>query len=281
MQPANFNYHRASSINEAESLCKDDADASFLAGGHSLIPAMKLRLAEPGALVDISGIDDLKGISRDGDTIRIGALTTHAEVESSDVVKEACAALAEAAGVIGDPQVRNRGTIGGNVAHADPASDYPGILMALGATVVTSSRSIAVHDFFTGLFETALNEGEVIKEIQVPALGDGSGAAYAKFFNPASRYAVVGVGAVVSIDNGSCSSCTIGVTGAASHAFRASTAEDLLTGSDLGEDAITTAAAKVAEDKEMLSDLSASANYRIHLCSVMAKRAIVEAASRA
>lgn len=281
MQPANFNYHRASSINEAESLCKDNADASFLAGGHSLIPAMKLRLAEPGALVDISGIDDLKGISRDGDTIRIGALTTHAEVESSDVVKEACAALAEAAGVIGDPQVRNRGTIGGNVAHADPASDYPGILMALGATVVTSSRSIAVHDFFTGLFETALNEGEVIKEIQVPALGDGSGAAYAKFFNPASRYAVVGVGAVVSIDNGSCSSCTIGVTGAASHAFRASTAEDLLTGSDLGEDAITTAAAKVAEDKEMLSDLSASANYRIHLCSVMAKRAIVEAASRA
>lgn len=281
MQPANFNYHRASSINEAESLCKDNADASFLAGGHSLIPAMKLRLAEPGALVDISGIDDLKGISRDGDTIRIGALTTHAEVESSDVVKEACAALAEAAGVIGDPQVRNRGTIGGNVAHADPASDYPGILMALGATVVTSSRSIAVHDFFTGLFETALNEGEVIKEIQVPALGDGSGAAYAKFFNPASRYAVVGVGAVVSIDNGSCSSCTIGVTGAASHAFRASTAEDLLTGSDIGEDAITTAAAKVAEDKEMLSDLSASANYRIHLCSVMAKRAIVEAASRA
>ena len=281
MQPANFDYHRASSIDEAESLCKGNADASFLAGGHSLIPAMKLRLAEPGTLVDIAGIDDLKGISRDGDTIHIGALTTHAEVESSDVVKDACAALAEAAGKIGDPQVRNRGTIGGNVAHADPASDYPGILMALGATVVTSSRSIAVDDFFTGLFETALNEGEVIKEIQVPALSEGSGAAYAKFFNPASRYAVVGVGAVVTMDNGSCSSCSIGVTGAADHAFRASAAEDVLTGSDLGEDAITAAAAKVAEGKEMLSDLSASANYRIHLCSVMAKRAIAEAASRA
>ena len=281
MQPAKFNYYRANTIDEAESLCKGNTDASFLAGGHSLIPAMKLRLSEPGTLVDISGIDDLKGISRDGDTIRIGALTTHNEVESSDVVNENCVALAEAAGKIGDPQVRNRGTIGGNVAHADPASDYPGILMALGATVVTSSRSIAVDNFFTGLFETALNEGEVIKEIQVPALSEGSGAAYAKFFNPASRYAVVGIGAVVTMDNGSCSSCSIGVTGAASHAFRASAAEDVLTGSDLGEDAITAATAKVAEGKEMLSDLSASANYRIHLCSVMAKRAIAEAASRA
>ena len=281
MQPAKFVYHRASSIDEAESLWKGNTDASFLAGGHSLIPAMKLRLAEPETLVDIGGIGELKGIRREGDTIHIGALTTHAEVEHSDVIKDACSALAEAAGKIGDPQVRNRGTIGGNVAHADPASDYPGILMALGATVVTSSRSIAVDDFFTGLFETALNEGEVIKEIQVPALSEGSGAAYAKFFNPASRYAVVGIGAVVTMDNGSCSSCSIGVTGAADHAFRASAAEGVLTGSDLGADAITAAAAKVAEGKEMLSDLSASANYRIHLCSVMAKRAIAEAASRA
>jgi len=281
MQPAKFVYHRASSIDEAESLWKGNTDASFLAGGHSLIPAMKLRLAEPETLVDIGGIGELKGIRREGDTIHIGALTTHAEVEHSDVIKDACSVLAEAAGKIGDPQVRNRGTIGGNVAHADPASDYPGILMALGATVVTSSRSIAVDDFFTGLFETALNEGEVIKEIQVPALSEGSGAAYAKFFNPASRYAVVGIGAVVTMDNGSCSSCSIGVTGAADHAFRASAAEGVLTGSDLGEDAITAAAAKVAEGKEMLSDLSASANYRIHLCSVMAKRAIAEAASRA
>ena len=280
MHPANFDYHRANSIHEAESLHKANADASFLAGGHSLIPAMKLRLAEPGTLVDIAGIDDLKGITRDGDTIRIGALTTHAEVENSDVVNDACTALAEAAGMIGDPQVRNRGTIGGNVAHADPASDYPGILMALGATIVTSGRSIAVDDFFTGLFETALDEGEMIKEIQVPALGDGSGAAYAKFFNPASRYAVVGVGAVVSMDNGSCSSCRIGVTGAADHAFRASAAEETLTGSDLGDEAIAAAAAKVADGKEMLSDLAASAVYRAHLCGVIGKRAITQAISR-
>lgn len=281
MHPANFDYHRASSIDEAESLWKENSDASFLAGGHSLIPAMKLRLSDPGTLVDISGIDDLKGISRDGDTIRIGALTTHREVGSSNVVKDGCSALSEAAGMIGDPQVRNRGTIGGNVAHADPASDYPGILMALGATIVTSSRSIVVDDFFTGLFETALNDGEVITEIQVPAIGASSGAAYTKFFNPSSRYAVVGVGALVSKSNGSCSSCRIGVTGAADHAFRASVAEETLQGSDLGDDAVAASAAKVSDGQEMLSDLSASANYRSHLCGVMAKRAIVEAASRA
>ena len=281
MHPANFDYHRASSIDEAESLWKENTDASFLAGGHSLIPAMKLRLSDPGTLVDISGIDDLKGISRDGDTIRIGALTTHREVGSSDVVKDGCSALSEAAGMIGDPQVRNRGTIGGNVAHADPASDYPGILMALGATIVTSSRSIVVDDFFTGLFETALNDGEVITEIQVPAIGASSGAAYTKFFNPSSRYAVVGVGALVSKSNGSCSSCRIGVTGAADHAFRASVAEEILQGSDLGDDAVAASAAKVADGQEMLGDLSASANYRNHLCGVMAKRAIVEAVSRA
>ena len=281
MQPANFNYHRANSVDEAESLCKTNTDASFLAGGHSLIPAMKLRLSEPGALVDIAGIDELKGIDRDGDIIRIGALTTHSEVKRSAAVNDACSVLSETAGMIGDPQVRNRGTIGGNIAHADPASDYPGILMALGATIVTSSRSITVDDFFTGLFETALNEGELIKEIQVPVLGDGSGAAYAKFFNPASRYAVVGVGAVISMDNGSCSSCRIGVTGAADHAFRASAAEDALNGSDLGDNAIASAAAKIADGQEMLSDLSASANYRAHLCGVMLKRAISNAVSRA
>ena len=281
MQPANFDYHRANSVDEAESLCKTNTDASFLAGGHSLIPAMKLRLSEPGALVDIAGIDELKGIDRDGDIIRIGALTTHSEVKRSAAVNDACSVLSETAGMIGDPQVRNRGTIGGNIAHADPASDYPGILLALGATIVTSSRSITVDDFFTGLFETALDEGELIKEIQVPVLGDGSGAAYAKFFNPASRYAVVGVGAVISMDNGSCSSCRIGVTGAADHAFRASTAEDALNGSDLGDNAIASAAAKTADGQEMLSDLSASANYRAHLCGVMLKRAISNAVSRA
>ena len=279
MQPANFQYYRASSIDEAESLYKDNTDPSFLAGGHSLIPAMKLRLSEPGTLVDISGIDDLKGISNDGNTIRIGAMVTHSEVESSNIIKDNCGALAEAAGMIGDPQVRNRGTIGGNIAHADPASDYPGILMALKATIVTSNRSIKVDDFFTGLFETALNDGEMIKEVKVPILANGSVAAYTKFFNPASRYAVVGVGVVITMDNGSCSSCSIGVTGVASHAFRASSAENALIGSDLGEGALAQAITKVPDGQEMLSDLVASANYRAHLCGVLAKKAINKAIS--
>ena len=279
MQPANFQYHRASSIDEAESLYKANVDASFLAGGHSLIPAMKLRLSEPDSLVDISGIDDLKGINNDGTTIRIGAMSTHTEVENSDIVKDACSALGEAAGMIGDPQVRNRGTIGGNIAHADPASDYPGILMALKATIVTSNRSINIDDFFTGLFETALNDGEMIKEVKVPILANGSVAAYTKFFNPASRYAVVGVGVVITMDNGSCSSCSIGVTGAASHAFRASAAEDAILGSDLGEDAVAEAITKVPDGQEMLSDLVASANYRAHLCGVLVKKAINKAIS--
>lgn len=280
MHPANFDYHRASTIDEAESLWKDNADSSFLAGGHSLIPAMKLRLSEPGTLIDISGIDDLKRISKNGDSIHIGALTTHSEVAASDIVADGCQALADAAGMIGDPQVRNRGTIGGNVAHADPASDYPGILMALGATIVTSSRSISVEDFFTGLFETALNEGEIVTGVDVPALGSGSGAAYAKFFNPASRYAVVGVGAVVTKSGNSCESCRIGVTGAAAHAFRASAAEEALSGSDLGDEAVSAAASKVADGQEMLNDLAASEDYRTHLCGVMAKRAISKATSR-
>ena len=280
MQPGNFEYHIANSIEEAESFCKEKADASFLAGGHSLIPAMKLRLAEPGALVDIAGLDDLKGINKDGDTLNIGALTTHAEVENSDMVKNVCPVLADAAGMIGDPQVRNRGTIGGNIAHADPASDYPGILIALKATIVTTKRSIGIDEFFTGLFETALNDGELIKEIQVPLLHGNSGAAYAKFFNPASRYAVVGVGVVITMDNGACSSCSIGVTGASSHAFRASTAEEALTGSGLGDDSITAVSEKIADGQEMLSDLSASADYRAHLCGVIAKRAIANTISR-
>ena len=279
MIPYEFEYKKAGSLDEASSMIA--TGGSFLAGGHSLIPAMKLRLSEPGTLVDISGIDDLKGVSQDGDTIKIGALATHSEVASSDVVKSSCAALAEAAGMIGDSQVRNRGTIGGNVAHADPASDYPGILVALGATIVTSSQSVAAEDFFTGLFETALGEGEIVTEVQVPSLGSGTGAAYAKFFNPASRYAVVGVGVVVTKSGDSCESCRIGVTGASDHAYRATAAEEALTGSDLGNDAIAAAAAKVADGTEMMSDLSASAEYRAHLCGAMGKRAIAEAASRA
>ncbi len=280
MQPANFNYHRASSIDEAESLYKANDDATFMAGGHSLIPAMKLRLSEPGALIDIAGLDELKGINKDGDNLRIGALTTHAEIESSELVNDLSNALAEAAGMIGDPQVRNRGTIGGNVAHADPASDYPGILIALKANIVTSNRSITADDFFTGLFETALQDGEVITEIEVPVLAESTGAAYAKFFNPASRYAVVGVGVSLDMNGGTCESASVGITGAADHAYRASGSESALSGSDLGDDALDAAASAASDGQDMMSDLAASADYRAHLCGVMLKRAVSAAKSR-
>ncbi len=280
MQPANFNYHRASSIDEAESLYKANDDATFMAGGHSLIPAMKLRLSEPGALIDIAGLDELKGINKDGDNLRIGALTTHAEIESSELVNDLSNALAEAAGMIGDPQVRNRGTIGGNVAHADPASDYPGILIALKANIVTSNRSITADDFFTGLFETALQDGEVITEIEVPVLAESTGAAYAKFFNPASRYAVVGVGVSLDMNGGTCESASVGITGAADHAYRASGSESALSGSDLGDDALDAAASAATDGQDMMSDLAASADYRAHLCGVMLKRAVSAAKSR-
>ncbi|MFQ5918133.1 MAG: FAD binding domain-containing protein, partial [Candidatus Binatia bacterium] len=285
MYPSSFEYYRAESIDEALSLLSQYSDGQLLAGGHSLIPAMKLRLSEPHTLIDISRISDLKSISKDGGTVRIGALATHTEVSLSDVVRESCLALAEAAGIIGDPQVRNKGTIGGNIVHADPASDYPGILLALGATVVARSasgeRSIPSQEFFTGLFETSLEEGEIVTEIHVPVIGNGTGAAYAKFPNPASRYAVVGLGAVVTVSNGSCSSCRIGVTGAADHAFRAEAAERALVGSDLGPASIDGASRKVSEGQEMLSDLAASAEYRAHLCAVMAAKAVAQATERA
>ena len=251
-----------------------------MAGGHSLIPAMKLRLSEPGALIDIAGLDELKGINKDGDNLRIGALTTHAEIESSELVNDVCRALAEAAGMIGDPQVRNRGTIGGNVAHADPASDYPGILIALKANIVTSNRSITADDFFTGLFETALQDGEVITEIEVPVLAESTSAAYAKFFNPASRYAVVGVGVSLDMNGGTCESASVGITGAADHAYRAGGSESALAGSDLGEEALAAAASSASDGQDMMSDMAASADYRSHLCGVMLKRAVSAAKSR-
>ena len=194
MYPPTFEFVRAGSVEEAVSQV-GESGGKLLAGGHSLLPVMKMRLADPGTLVDIGRIDGLRGIERNGDAFTIGALTTHTEVAGAGD-DGFPAALREAAGMIGDPQVRNRGTVGGNVAHADPASDLPTVFAALGATFHATgaggSRSIAAADFFTGLFETALADDEVLTTIEVGAEGSGSGSAYAKLFNPASRYAMVG-----------------------------------------------------------------------------------------
>jgi carbon-monoxide dehydrogenase medium subunit len=283
MYPPKFDYHRASSVSEAISLVNEH-DGKFLAGGHSLIPTMNLRLADPGTLVDIGRLDDLKGISAGNGSVRIGALTTHAQIAASGDVPQG---LSEAAAGIGDPQVRNRGTIGGNVAHADPASDHPTILVALGATIhLTGSggdRSVAAADFFKGLFETDLAEGEIVTAVEVPNEGAGSGSAYAKLFNPASRYAMVGVGASVTVEGGKCTAASVGVGGLTPAARKASSVEAALVGNALDEATIAAAAEAISNDlgDEVLGDIHADADYRRAMAVVFAKRAISKAAERA
>ena len=286
MIPNSFEYVRANSVQDAVGLLSQHGEsAKLLAGGHSLIPAMKLRLNAPSILIDISGISALSEIKKTGDTLEIGAFATHRSVEFSDIVKKECSVLAEAASRIGDPQVRNRGTIGGSLAHADPAADYPALILALDAEIEVAgkagSRMIAADQFFTGLFETELKDGEVITKVRFPTLKKGAGAAYEKFPHPASRFAVVGVAAMLTVDGGKCIAARVGVTGAAASAFRATDVENTLVGKALDEKAISDATAKVADPADLMSELSASAEYRAHLCSVLAKRALITAVERA
>ena len=287
MYPANTTYHRASSVAEAVQLLAANEGAKILAGGHSLIPAMKLRLAAPQALVDIGHIAALRGISLEGGSLVIGALTNFATIASSDLVQANAQVLAEAAGVVGDPAVRNRGTIGGNVSHGDPASDPPTALTALGATYNVTGpggeRSIAASDFPTGLLENALQDNEILTGVTVPALESGCGSAYVKFPHPASRYAVVGVAAIVGVDGGSCSSASVVIGGVETTPTRASSVEAALVGSDLGDGALDAAAAAVASDftGDPMSDIYASDEYRRAMAAVYLRRALGIAASRA
>lgn len=284
MYPPKFDYYRAGSVDEALQLAQEHEGAKFLAGGHSLIPVMNLRLADPGILIDIGRIDGLKGISADNGSVRIGALTTHANVAASDAVP---AVMSEAAGWIGDPQVRNRGTIGGNVAHADPASDMPTVLTAVGATFHISgpggSRSVGADDFFTGLFETALDEGDILTAVEVSAEGAGTGSAYAKLFNPASGYAMVGAAVVVTIEGGSCTAASVAIGGLTPAATKAASVEAALVGKALDADAIAAAAQAVTNDlgDEILGDIHASSDYRTAMAVVYVKRAITAAVERA
>ena len=286
MYPANTTYHRASSIAEALQLLASNEGAKVLAGGHSLIPAMKLRLAAPAALVDIGHIEALKGITANG-ALSIGALTTFAEIASSDLVKQHAPVLAEATGVVGDPAVRNRGTIGGNVSHGDPASDPPTALTALGATYNVSGpggdRSIAASDFATGLLENVLEENEILTSVSVPSLPSGAGSAYVKFPHPASRYAVVGAAAIVAVQGGSCSSASVVIGGVETTPTRASSVEAALVGSDLSDGALDAAAAALASDLtgDPMSDIFASDEYRRAMSAVYLRRALGIAASRA
>jgi aerobic carbon-monoxide dehydrogenase medium subunit len=259
-----FQYHRPQSLADAARLL--NGDAKLLAGGHTLLPTMKQRLANPSVLVDLGRIPELRGIEKKGNALVIGAMATHDEVANSPVVRGAIAGLCEVAGAIGDPHVRNRGTIGGSVANNDPAADYPAALLALGATVVTDKREIAADDFFKGLFSTVLGEGEIIKSISFPI---GAKFSYAKFANPASRYALVGV-AVAQTSGGA----RVAVTGAGSNGvFRHKDMETALAKgwSAQSLSGVTTKSA------DMMSDMHGDADYRAHLVGVLARRAVAKA----
>jgi len=262
-----FNYQKAKSVADAAKVIAKDADARVLAGGQSLIAAMKLRLSHPSEVIDLGAIKELSGIKADSKAGAIGAMTRHAEVAASAAVKKAIPALASLAGGIGDRMVRNMGTIGGSLANNDPAADYPAGVLGLGATVVTNKRKIAADEFFKGLYETALQKGEIITSVSFPV---PKRAAYMKFKNPASRYAIVGV-FVADFGSG----VRVAVTGAGPCAFRVAQMEKALAGRFAPE---SVADIKVPE-KGLNSDLHAKADYRAHLITVMARRA-VEAAMR-
>jgi carbon-monoxide dehydrogenase medium subunit len=286
MIPAQFDYVRANTLDEALNLLAQNEDAKILAGGHSLIPAMKLRLAMPPMLVDISRIKDLSYIREENGQIRVGAMTTHYQIESSDLLKKTCPLLPECAGHIGDVQVRNKGTIGGSVAHSDPAGDWPAAMIALNAELVAASkngeRTIKADDFFIDLMTTALEPGEILREIRINKSNGRAGQAYTKMHHPASGFAVVGVAANLTLNgDGTCQKASIGVTGVSSKAYRASAVESALVGGKLDDQRTANAAAHAADDVDVNGDLFASADFRRHLAEVYTKRAIAAAADRA
>lgn len=265
MIPYPFTYRRPASLAEAEAMLRQSPDAKLLAGGHTLIPAMKLRLANPAALIDIAGLPELRFIRREAGQISIGAGTKHAEVADSPIVREAIPALAQTAEEIGDPAVRHMGTIGGSVANNDPAADYPAAVLGLGANIKTTGRVIAADDFFTGMFSTALEDGEIVTEIACPI---PRRAAYVKFRNPASRYAMAGVFVAETGDG-----IRVAVTGAAPCVFRVAEMETALS-RNFSPEAIATIAIPA---EGLNADIHASAEYRAHLVTVIAQRAVAAA----
>lgn len=260
-----FKYHRPGSVEDAAQALSTASDGTLMGGGMTLLPTLKQRLASPSDVIDLGGVAGLSGISEDGGNIVVGAMTTHAEVASNATVKAKIPALAALAETIGDPAVRNRGTIGGSIANNDPAADYPAAVLGLGATVRTNKREIAADNFFTGLFETALAEGEVITAVAFPV---PEKAGYAKFPNPASRYAIVGVMASTGP-----AGTRVAVTGAGACVFRASEMESAL-GGGFSAEALSGASVPAGD---LNSDIHASAEYRAHLVGVMARRAVAAA----
>ncbi len=281
MIPANFEYTRASTVAEAIQMLKNNPDAKLLAGGHSLIPAMKFRLNQPGTLIDIARIPDLRFIRDRGKYIAIGAATTHSEIAHSKTVRAKIPLLAEAAALIGDPAVRNMGTIGGSLAHADPASDLPGVLIAAGAVIAVEGafgeRKIPAEDFFKGFFYTELAENEIITEIHVPEPDAATlRCAYEKFEQPASRFALAACAVQLTMDGKMVAQARVALNGVGDHAYRARSVEAALEGKVADAANFEIAANSADENAEMvLSDHFASEEYRRHLAKVCVKRALM------
>lgn len=290
MFPAPFDYYRAESVDEALDLLDEHADREIelLSGGHSLLPTMKSGLASPDVIVDIGQIDDLEGIEAGEKTTTFGALTRYAAIADSEEARRTCPTLAEAAGKVGDIQVRNRGTIGGNLAHSDPASDLPAAALASDATIHArgpdGAREIPADDFFLAMFSTSLAEDEILTRIEVPNLGDGGVGAYVKKPSPSSGYAMVGVAVVLHTDGRTVESARVAANGALDHATRLEAVEDALAGAELDADLAAAAAERATEgiDEFMfMSDLQASSEFRAQLLEVYAQRALDEAVERA
>jgi len=286
MIPSAFEYHRPTSLAEATQLLASNEDAKILAGGHSLLPMMKLRLATPSTVIDIGRLDELRGIQEADGAIIIGANVTHYEAETSAVLKQKCPILAETAAAIGDVQVRNMGTIGGSVAHADPAADWPAALLAVNAEFTLSktggTRTVSAADFFIDLLMTAMEEDEILTSIRVQANAPRTGGAYLKVPQPASGFALAGVAAQVTLgtDN-TIEQIAVGITGVDNKAFHASATESALQGQTATEAAISQASAQATDGAEALEDIHASAEYRLHLARVYTKRALLTAVERA
>jgi carbon-monoxide dehydrogenase medium subunit len=286
MIPNNFEYFTPKSINEAlQLLDKHSDDCKILSGGHSLIPVLKLRLASPAVILDIGRIKELKQIKIEKDLIRIGANTTHAQIAGSAELMQNCPLLVETAAQIGDQQVRNRGTIGGSLTHADPAADWPAAILALHGEIVARSskgeRVINASDFFVDIMTSAVGPQEIVTEVRIPKPAQPKAAVYLKVPQSASGFAVIGVAAQLKLKDGKCEDVSIGVTGLAPKAFRAKSVEDALRGKTLDEATISAATAKADADAiDALEDIHASGDYRRHLARVYAKRAVQTAATR-
>lgn len=283
MIPAEFDYKRATSLDDAISLLQQsNGEGKFLAGGHSLIPLMKLRLSEPGVLIDIARIPQLQGVREKDGKVEIGAASTHTDIATSEIVRRLCPVVAEAAAEIGDPQVRNRGTIGGSLAHADPAADYPAVMVALDAEIHIKGpggwRAVKAGDFFQGMFTVDLAEDELIAGVQI---APAPTAGYAKLHQRASHYAIVGVAVSLDMDGNTCRSARIGLTGASTHAQRLAQVEASLAGKELSQANIDAAANLAADGLEAVnSDIHASEAYRRAMVKVFTRRAIQKAVGR-